>query len=335
MMASSAPTPLHDPPPVDLGPVMAAVVQPLSATSLHAVHDAYAAGLITPVVIGDRRRFENLLRHIGIEPPDWMFHDIDDDAAAAERAAAMAEAEDVGLVIKGNVKTHVLMRAVLRNRRSSEESGRLSHVFAIYMPEASYHKTLYVTDGAINVSPSTDLMQMIADNAIDLLQSQGIQRPKVAVLSAAETVNRSMPSSIEAAVVCERISARADTLGPVALDVALSRDAASVKGIESPVAGATDLVVCPNIESANGIVKMAARQPGTTIAGLVVGGSYPIVLPSRGDSKQSQLASCALGRKYLAWSQYVTRRPSPRFASVAPTPRPVSPPINQARIGIP
>jgi phosphate acetyltransferase len=305
--APSRPAPLHESPPVDLGPALAAVVQPLSATSLHAVHGAYAAGLITPVVIGDRKRFADSVHDAGIEPPDWVFHDADDDVAAADRAAAMAEAGDVGLVIKGNVKTHVLMRAVLRNRRSSEASGRLSHVFAVHMPEASYHKTLYVTDGAINVAPSPDLMEVIANNAIDLLQGLGIHRPKVAVLSAAETVSRSMPSSIDAAVVCERITSRADTLGPVALDVALSRDAAFVKGIESPVGGAADLLVCPNIESANGIVKMAARQPGTTVAGLVVGGNYPIVLPSRGDSKQSQLASCALGRKYLAWSQYVAR----------------------------
>lgn len=302
------PAPLREPPPVDLGPAVAAVVQPLSATSLHAVNGAYAAGLITPVIVGDRRQFAELVQRFGIERPDWVFYDVVDDEAAADRAAVMAEAGDVDMVIKGNVKTHVLMRAVLRNRCSPEDSGRVSHVFAISMPEASYHKTLYVTDGAINVAPSPDLMEVIANNAIDLLQTLGIRRPKVAVLSAAETVNRSVPSSIDAAEVCERISVRAEALGPVALDIALSRDVASVKGIDSSVAGDADLVVCPNIESANAIVKMAARQPGTTIAGLVVGGNYPIVLPSRGDSKQSQLASCALGRRYLAWSQYVDQR---------------------------
>lgn len=117
-----------------------------------------------------------------------------------------------------------------------------------------------------------------------------------------------MPSSVEAAEVAERIQARALALGPVALDVALSSNAASVKGIDSPVAGDADLLVCPNIESANGLVKMAARQPGTVIAGLVIGGTYPIVLPSRGDAQRSQLASCGLGRKYLAWLQYNDRR---------------------------
>jgi phosphate acetyltransferase len=306
--APSPPTPLREQPPVDLGPARAAVVQPLSATSLHAVHGAYAAGLITPVVIGDRRRFAELSRAAAIGRQDWEFHDVGDDTAAADRAAAMAEAGEVGMVIKGNVKTHVLMRALLRRRSTSEESGRVSHVFAISMPETSYHKTLYVTDGAINVAPSPELMEVIAHNAIDLLRALGVRRPKVAVLSAAETVNRSVPSSVDAAVVSERISARADSLGPVALDIALSRAAASIKGIASTVAGDADLVVCPNIESANGIVKMAARQPDTITAGLVVGGSYPIVLPSRGDSKQSQLASCALGRRYLAWSQHVDRR---------------------------
>ncbi|OPX05544.1 hypothetical protein B1790_31345 [Mycobacterium sp. AT1] len=299
---------LHEPPPVDLDPVPAAVVQPLSAASLHAVHGACMAGLITPVIIGDRRRVQDLAADLEIALPDWVFHDVDSDEAAADLAASLAAAGDVGLMIKGNIKTDVLMRAVLRSGGASKEGGRLSHVFTIEMPSVGYHKPLCVTDGALNVSPSVALKEVIANNAIDLLESLGIHRPKVAVLSAAESVNSSMPSSVEAAEVAERIQTRAQALGPVALDVALSRDAARVKGIDSPVAGDADLLVCPNIESANGIVKMAARLPETVVAGLVVGGSYPIVLPSRGDSRRSQMASCGLGRKYFAWSQYVGRR---------------------------
>ncbi|WP_052765084.1 phosphate acyltransferase [Mycolicibacterium obuense] len=304
----SEPTLLREPPPVDLSTVPAAVVQPLSAACLHAVHGAYAAGLIAPVIIGDRRRLESLAANSGIALPDWIFHDTGSDEAAADLAASLAAAGDVSLVIKGNIKTDILMRAVLRRRGTSGEGGRLSHVFAIDMPSVGYHKRLYVTDGALNVSPSVDVKEIIANNAIDLLQSLGIQRPKIAVLSAAETINSAMPSSVEAAEVAERIQARALALGPVALDVALSSNAASVKGIDSPVAGDADLLVCPNIESANGLVKMAARQPGTVIAGLVIGGTYPIVLPSRGDAQRSQLASCGLGRKYLAWLQYNDRR---------------------------
>jgi phosphate acetyltransferase len=306
------PTLLQEPPPVDLAPAPAAVVQPLSAASLQAVHGAYAAGLIAPIVIGDRHRFRELCRRQNLSPSEWTFHDADNDDAAAELAASMAATGDVGMVIKGNIKTAVLMRAILRDRsKRATTSGRLSHVFALYLPEEIYHKPLYVTDGAINVAPSADLKEVIANNAIDLLRASGILRPKVALLSAAETSTTAMPSSVEAADVGARIADRADVLGPVALDIALSIDAAVVKGIQSPVAGDVDLLVCPNIETGNAVVKMAARHPLTVVAGLVVGGSYPIVLPSRGDSSRSQLASCGLGRKYLAWSEYDRRRVQP------------------------
>lgn len=296
---------LHEPPPVDLGPARTAVVQPSSGTSLRAVHGAYAAGLIAPTVIGDRQRVVRLAAKYSLTVDDWVFHEVDDDESAANLAASLAAGGDVAMMVKGNIKTDVLMRAVLRNRRESGvPAGRLSHVFAVYLPEDIYHKPLYVTDGAINVAPSPDLKQVIANNAIDFVRSIGIRRPKVVLLSATETVSAAVPSSIEAADVGARIADRADVLGPVALDIALSGDAAAVKGITSPVAGDADLLICPNIETANGVVKMAARNPRTVIAGLVVGGSYPIVLPSRGDSHQSQLASCGLGRKYLAWMQH-------------------------------
>ncbi|AQT79836.1 hypothetical protein B1R94_11990 [Mycolicibacterium litorale] len=299
---------LEEQPPVDLGPAPAAVVQPLSAAALHAMHGAHMAGLISPVVIGDRRKIADRAAQEGISVDHWSFEEVAGDDAAADRAASLAAAGQVGMVVKGNVKTEVLMRAVLANRNLQQDTGRLSHVFAIYLPAAVYHKALFVSDGAINVAPSLAVKVQIACNAVDLLQALGIRRPRAAILSASEVVNMSMPSSVEAAEIANRIGARAEALGPVALDVALSRQAASVKGVESPVAGDADLLVCPNIESGNAVVKMAARQPGTVIAGLVVGGGYPIVLPSRGDSRESQLASYGLGRKYLAWLQHTVRR---------------------------
>lgn len=296
------PTLLHEPRQVDLGPAPTVVVQPSSGTSLRAVHGAYAAGLIAPTVVGDRQSIVRLAAKYELAVDDWVFHEVDGDESAANLAASLAAGGDVAMMVKGNIKTDVLMRAVLQSRRESGvSSGRLSHIFAVYLTEEIYHKPLYVTDGAINVAPSPDLKHIIANNAIDFVQSMGIRRPKVVMLSATESVSAAVPSSIEAADVGAQISDRADVLGPVALDIALSGHAAAVKGITSPVAGDADLLICPNIETANGVVKMAARNPRTVIAGLVVGGSYPIVLPSRGDSHQSQLSSCGLGRKYLAW----------------------------------
>ncbi|MGV9798016.1 phosphate acyltransferase [Mycobacterium sp. NPDC003449] len=300
---------LCEPPPIDLGPAPTAVVQPSSAASLRAVHGAYAAGLIAPTVIGHRQGIVKLATKHNLIVDNWVFHEVDGDESAADLAVSLAAGGEVAMMVKGNIKTDVLMRAVLQNRRDAGTlAGRLSHIFAVYLPEEIYHKPLYITDGAINVAPSPDLKRVIADNAIDFVQSMGIPRPKVAVLSATETVNVAVPSSIAAADVGARIADRADVLGPVALDIALSGDAAAVKGITSPVAGDADLLVCPNIETANGVVKMAARNPRTVIAGLVVGGSYPIALPSRGDSHQSQLASCGLGRRYLAWLQHNLKR---------------------------
>ena len=202
--------------------------------------------------------------------------------------------------MKGSLHTDELLREVVRGEAGLRTERRISHVFA--MDVASYPKPLFITDAAINIFPDLEVKRDIVQNAIDLAAGLGVEEPRVAILSAVETVTPKIPSTIEAAALCKMADRGQITGGvldgPLAMDNAISIEAARVKGIESPVAGQADILVTPDLEAGNMLAKNLTFLSGALAAGIVLGARVPIVLTSRADSVQTRMASCAVAALY-------------------------------------
>jgi phosphotransacetylase len=280
----------------ELPPARIAVAHPCEARSLQSALDAAGEGLITPVLVGPRRRIEKAAAEIGAEIGGFTLVDTEHSHASAERAVALARAGEVEGVMKGSLHTDELLAAVIHREHGLRTGRRLSHVFAV--ATRNYPKPLFITDAAINIEPGLAEKADIAQNAIDLCRSLGIRTPRVAVLSAVETVNPRIPSTIEAAALCkmaDRGQIRGGLLdGPLAFDNAISREAAEIKGIVSEVAGRPDVLLVPDLTSGNILVKQLTFLGGADAAGIVLGARVPVILSSRSDSLRSRLASCAL-----------------------------------------
>ncbi|GLU34719.1 bifunctional enoyl-CoA hydratase/phosphate acetyltransferase [Trinickia caryophylli] len=276
--------------------IRTAVVYPVDVPSLAGAIEAGAAGLIVPVLVGPEAKIRAAAREAGIDlaPYEIVTAEHDDDAAAV--AVAMARARRVQALMKGALHTDVLMRAVVDRDRGLRTARRISHVFAIDVPH--YARPLFITDAAINVRPTLGEKRDIVQNAIDLATLLGIEEPRVAVLSAVETVTETLPATIDAAALCkmaERGQIRGGIVdGPLAFDNAISADAAHAKGIRSPVAGASDILVVPDLEAGNMVAKELEYLADARIAGIVVGARVPIVLTSRADGTLARLTSCAI-----------------------------------------
>ncbi len=216
--------------------------------------------------------------------------------AAAEKAVAMARAGEVDAVMKGSLHTDELMHAVVAPYVGLTTERRMSHVFVMDVP--TYPRPLFITDAALNIYPTLEEKRDIVQNAIDLAHVLGIQIPKVAILSAIETVNPKIHSTLEAAALCKMADRGQITGGvvdgPLAFDNAISREAARTKGIISPVAGQADILVVPDLESGNMLAKQLEYLADAQGTGIVLGARLPIVLTSRADNPQSHIASCAL-----------------------------------------
>ena len=201
------------------------------------------------------------------------------------------------MLMKGSLRTNELMGAVLSREGGMRTGRRLSHVFALDVP--SYHKTLFVTDAAINIQPDLETKIDILQNAIDMMLTLEVENPKVAILSAVESVNPTIPSTLDAAALCKMVErgqiTGAIVDGPLAFDNAISSDAARIKKIISPVAGEPDLLMVPNLEAGNILFKELQYLAGALAAGVVVGAKVPIVLTGRADGELARTASCALG----------------------------------------
>jgi phosphate acetyltransferase len=223
--------------------------------------------------------------------------DVPTSEAAAAKAVALVRAGEAELLMKGSLHTDELLGAVVARETGLRTGRRLSHVFIMDVP--TYHKVLIVTDGAINIAPALEDKADICQNAIDLARSFGIEKPKVAILAAVETVTSKMPATIDAAALCkmsERGQIKNGLLeGPLAFDNAISRDAAKIKGIESEVAGDPDILLAPDLEAGNMVAKQLSFLANADSAGLVLGATIPIILTSRADSLRSRIASCAVG----------------------------------------
>lgn len=276
------------------------VVHPCDRISLEGALDAAKADIIVPILVGPRARIESVAAEHGFDISACEIIDAEHSDAAAERGVALIREGRGEILMKGSLHTDELMHAVVRGDTGLRTGRRISHVFA--MDVSSYPKPLLITDAAINIFPDLETKQDIIQNAIDLANGLGVEQPRVAILSAVETVTGKIPSTIEAAALCKMADRGQITGGlldgPLALDNAISLEAAAVKKIESPVAGQADILVAPDLEAGNMLAKNLTFLAGAYAAGIVLGARVPIVLTSRADSVQTRMASCAVAALY-------------------------------------
>lgn len=275
--------------------VRCAVVHPCDADSLSGAMDAANHGLIKPVLIGPKGRIRHVAEEAGISLQGVEIISVEHSHAAAEMAAAMAANKEVEILMKGSLHTDELLKAVL-SHKALRTGRRLSHVFRFDVP--LYPKPLIITDAAINIEPTLQEKVDIVQNAIDFARVMGIETPKVAILSAVETVTASIPSTLDAAALCKMADRGQITGGlldgPLAFDNAVSPDAVQIKGIVSEVAGQADILAVPDLESGNMIAKQLEYLAGASGSGLVLGARVPIALTSRADGPMARVASTVL-----------------------------------------
>ena len=264
--------------------------------ALESARRATEAGLIEPCLVGDPDAITAAASGIGWDLTPYRCVSAEDETKAAEAAVALARGNEVAALMKGQVHTDTLMRAVVDRENGLRAGRRMSHIF--YMTAPDRQGALTITDAAVNVAPDAAVKLDIINNAVDLLHALGTPEPKIAVLSATDTPIAAMPSSLEAAEVVRRAVQGAVTGavvdGPFALDLAISPEAATVKGVDSPVAGQADILLVPNIETGNALYKAMVYFMSATAAGLVMGAKVPIILTSRADPPEARLTAAAL-----------------------------------------
>lgn len=277
-------------------PVMrCAVVHPCDAGSLSGAMDAASHGLIKPVLIGPEGRIRRIADEANINLDGAEIISVEHSHAGAQLAAEMAARREVDIVMKGSLHTDELLKAVL-SQPQLRTGRRLSHVFRFDVP--LYAKPLLITDAAINIAPTLAEKADIVQNAIDFARVLGTEQPKVAILSAVETVTPSIPSTLDAAALCKMADRGQITGGlldgPLAFDNAISMDAVRIKGISSQVAGDADILAVPDLESGNMVAKQLEYLAGASGSGLVLGARVPIALTSRADGPMARVASAVL-----------------------------------------
>jgi phosphate acetyltransferase len=276
------------------------VVFPCDESSLRGAMEAAEIGIIEPVLVGPAARISDVARKHGIRIDGARIVDEPDEKSSAERAVAMIHEAKGELLMKGSLHTDDLMRQVTSGAKGLRTERRISHVFVMDVP--TYEETLFITDAAINIAPDLDAKRDIVQNAVDLFNAANIGRPKVAILSAVETVTSKIPSTIDAAALCKMADrgqiTGADLDGPLAFDNAIDENAARIKGIKSAVAGHAQILVVPDLEAGNMLAKNLSLLAKADSAGIVLGARVPVILTSRADSVRSRLASCALAVLY-------------------------------------
>lgn len=265
--------------------------------ALESAKQATEAGLIIPTLVGVKAEIARIADDIGWDLDNVAIVDAEPEAPTAAAAAALASSGDVQALMKGQIHTDTLMRAVLNRDAGLRTVRRVSHVFHMTAPGAD--RAIMITDGAINVAPDERTMMDIVASAVGLAHALGIARPKVALLSGSESVMESMPSTLLADAVKKRAATEidhADIDGPFALDNAVSPSAAQLKGIGGPVAGHADILAVPNIEMGNALFKALVYFRSALAAGVVLGAKVPIVLTSRADPPEARLAAAAIAQ---------------------------------------
>ena len=276
--------------------VTTAVVHPCDRESLLGAFEAASKSLILPILVGPDAKIRAAAKDAGVSLDGVKIVVTEHSHAAADRAVAMARAGEVEALMKGSLHTDELMSAVIDPANGLRTARRVSHVFVMDVP--TYPKPLLITDAAINIYPDLDTKRDICQNAIDLAHVLRVKRPKVAILSAVETVNPKMQGTIDAAALCKMADRGQITGGildgPLAFDNAISAAAARIKQIDSPVAGDPDILVAPDLEAGNLLAKTLAYLAAAESAGVVLGARVPIVLTSRADSARNREASAAV-----------------------------------------
>lgn len=278
------------------GTAPTAVVYPCSGPALSGALEAAAAGLIAPILVGPRARIEQIAGEQQLDLAGCVIHDMATADASARHAATLARDGQVLLMMKGSLHTDELMSVVVARDAGLRTDSRVSHVFVMDVP--AHDRLLLITDAAVNIAPNLEAKRHITQNAIQVAHALGIALPHVAVLSAVETVNSAIPSSLHAAALRDMVQtgeiSGGVVDGPLAFDNAISAAAARIKGIESPVSGAVDILVVPGLEAGNILYKSLVYLGGAIAAGVVMGAKVPVILTSRSDSAHSRIASAAV-----------------------------------------
>jgi len=278
-----------------MSPATTIVAYPCDETSLRGPIEAAEAGIIVPILVGPPEKIKSIAPEHGLNISRFEIVDAATPETAAATAVDLINQSKGELLMKGSLHTDELMRAVAASKTGLRTSRRISHVFIMDVP--TYPETLFITDAAINIFPDLDAKRDIVQNAIDLFTQAGLGTPKVAILSAVETVTSKIPSTIDAAALC-KMADRGQIVGgildgPLAFDNAIDLEAAKIKGIKSEVAGRAQILVVPDLEAGNMLAKNLAYLAKADSAGLVLGARVPIVLTSRADSVRTRMASCA------------------------------------------
>jgi phosphate acetyltransferase len=279
-----------------LAPTPTAVAHPCDETSLRGAIEAADLGLLTPILVGPRAKIQAVAKQSGIDISRYELVDSPHSQAAADAAVRLVREGKAEMLMKGSLHTDELMGAVVARDTGLRTARRISHCFVMDVP--SLEQAIIITDAAVNIFPTLEDKVHITQNAIDLAHALGKSQPKVAILSAMETVNPKVQSTIEAAALCKMADRGQITGGildgPLALDNAINLNAAKIKKIESPVAGRADILVVPDLEAGNLLAKSLSFLADADAAGIVLGARVPIILTSRADTVMTRLASCAV-----------------------------------------
>jgi phosphotransacetylase len=272
------------------------VAHPCDESSFTGAVEAGAKGLIAPILVGPADKLRSLAESLNVDPDSVRIVDAPHSHASAAKAVELVRKGEAELLMKGSLHSDEVLGAVVAKETGLRTGRRISHVFIMDVP--TYHKVLIVTDAAINIAPTLEDKVDICRNAIDLAVSLGVSSPKVAILSAVETVTSKIPSTIDAAALCKMADRKQITGGildgPLAFDNAISAEAARIKGIASQVAGDPDILLVPDLEAGNMLAKQLTFLANADSAGLVLGARVPVILTSRADSVRSRIASCAV-----------------------------------------
>lgn len=294
-------------------PALTIIAHPCDATSLQGALEAQDEGLIIPVLVGPQHRIREVAKAEGLDLGGIEIVDTPHSHASAAEAVKLVREGRGELLMKGSLHTDELMREVAASATGLRTERRISHVFIMDVP--GHAETLFITDAAINIFPDLDAKRDIVQNAVDLWAGIGLGVPRVAILSAVETVTTKIPSTLEAAALCKMADRGQITGalidGPLAFDNAISPEAAAIKGIVSPVAGHAQILVVPDLEAGNMLAKNLTFLSRADAAGIVLGARVPIILTSRADSVRTRLASCAIAALYAA-----ARRRAPSVPAV-------------------
>ena len=276
------------------GAAKAVIVNAGKAVVMESAKQAVDSNLIEPIFVGNKTIINKCASDLKWDVSKYQVINETDENSTAPIAARLASENKANIIIKGHIHTDVLMKAVLKRDLNLIGKKRLSHIWHMTLDKSD--KPFIITDGALNVLPKLETKMHILKNSVDFAKRIGIQRPKVSLLSATEEVLESVPSSLEAHEITKRAKSEgieADVFGPLAFDNSVSEKAAEIKRIKNAVAGKTDILLVPNVEAGNALVKMMIHFMGACAAGVVVGGKVPVVITSRADDTQARLASMA------------------------------------------